>query len=107
MPIPSLQTLWIDGLPPAEFTRERSWPSDFGGWNYAHSLVLVCPRCLARWAVLAFDEEDMHPQGVYCEHHGDGRLIHAGGAIDHPLLNALPEALLRREFELTLKELER
>ena len=110
MPIPSTQTILLDGFPPTELFRERSWPSEYSpeAWNYANSLALICPRCLRQWAVLAFAGDlDIHPQGAYCEAHGDGRLLLALGPVDWPLLSALPEALARREFYLTLQYLEK
>lgn len=102
------QTLLIEG---SIFTieRARSWPSEYSddAYNYAHSLALICPRCLERWAVMAFEgDNDLHPQGAYCANHGDGRLLLNFGPIDIPLLLALPLELLKRELLLTLKRLE-
>ena len=104
------QTILLDGYPPFTLERERSWPSAYAddAYNYAQSLALVCPCCLEQWCIMAFEgDEDLHPQGAYCEKHGDGRLLLAYGPIDEPLLASLPEALLRREFALTLKRLEK
>ena len=91
-----------------ELDRARSWPGDtFGGWNYAHSRALICPKCLSQWAILAFEgDEILHPQGAFCAAHGDGRLLLEFGAIDLPLLAAMPEPLLKRELILTINRLE-
>lgn len=101
------QTLFLNGFPPFEVERERSWQADDpSAWNYSHSLALICPKCLSQWAILAFEgDEVIHPQGAFCQQHGDGRIFLRLGAIDQPLLSVLPEALLRREFHLTMKEL--
>lgn len=114
------QTLFISGLPPIQVQRPRAWTYDESepkGYSYAHSLALVCPKCLAQWAVLSFAEPDHHVQGMWCSrctpadptfHPGmiPGSILGTYN-IDYPLLEALPEALLRREFELHLKEYER
>ena len=92
-------------------------PHSFGGdppGHVAKSHVLYCPRCHTQWAVLYFDDdEDFWPVGQFCEECGvkddwcpvpGSCLVEEGfGIIDEGLLAALPSALLRREFELTLK----
>lgn len=105
---PSIQTVFISGFPPARLERQRSWSSlwDAEGYGYAHSQALICPRCLKQWALLQFSEDtETHPQGQYCELHGGGTLFW-DWHFDPELLKALPEALLKREFDLTLKQLQ-
>ena len=103
------QRIFVPGVGVWEVSRYRSWvatPPD--GYHYVHSESLVCPRCLKVWAVLHFQGDgDPKVQGAYCAEHGDGRLLSIYGPLDVYLLEALPEPLLRREFELTLKYLER
>lgn len=113
------QTLLVEGKV-YSVSRPRSWPSEFGdnGWKFAHSIALICPKCLDRWAVLAFEgDEDIRPEGAYCaKHEGKekwfwNRPVVAGSILpgysyDFPLLEALPEELLKRELMLTLKRME-
>lgn len=106
MPVPSRQTIFVDGYPPYIVERDRSWPSSWAAdaWMWAHSMALICPRCLKQWAILHFEgDENIHPQGAFCEEHGDGRLLLRYGSPDKPLLAALPPDLLRREFELAIR----
>lgn len=116
----TLQTIFISGLPLVQIERERSWTFDEReprGYQYAHSVALICPRCLTKWAVLSFGDAEHHVQGAWCArclpadpgfHPGTvpGSIL-GGWIFDQPLLEALPEHLLRREFELHLKEYER
>lgn len=90
-----------------EIERERGWQVDGDAYGFAHSLAYVCPKCHKIWAILAFAEEDTHIQGAYCAQHGDGRLLLHYGSIDEPLLENLPEELLKRELLLTLDRLEK
>lgn len=112
------QTLLVEGKV-FSVERERSWPSEWDGWGYAHSQALICPKCLKQWAVLAFEgDEFIIPQGAYCSSHEgkekwfwnrprvSGSLFPVY-SLDLPLLNALPEELLKRELLLTLKRMEK
>lgn len=102
-----VQTLFINGFPPFEVERWRSWKPDpdEDGWNYAHSYTLICPRCQQQWAILAFaGDEDLHIQGAYCDRHGGGTLFW-DWHFDRELLRVLPEPLLRREFTLTMRQM--
>lgn len=113
------QRLLVEGAP-YEIDRPRSWPSEFAddSWMFAASVALICPRCLRMWAVLAFEgDADIRPEGAYCRRHIPRDLwfsnrprvpgsILTGYSWDRPLLAALPEPLLRREFELHLQRLE-
>lgn len=123
MPCLAKQTLLVEGQL-YHVERERSWPSEFedsDGWNWAHSLVYVCPRCLKQWAVLHFPEDrDIHVHGVWCQRHRPERehnlwqadRVYVPGSlfplyvVDRPLLRVLPTPLLKREFELHLRRME-
>lgn len=86
------------------------------------SRVLVCPRCLISWAHLDFKHQHgrlpadcLEPTGHFCGECGPGLqedetppgsiLWYPGHDLDLPLLYALPEDLLRREFFIHLKHL--
>lgn len=87
-----------------------------------YSRCFVCPFCVRVWAniskgdSLAAATQDWHrPEGVPCElcesveHHIAGSILEYSitfNGLDLDLLDALPEPLLRREFELTLKAFE-
>jgi len=93
----------------------------FGGdppTHEAKSHALFCPSCHIVWAVLRFvGEEEVWPVGQFCQLHQVQRtrksewcpvpgsiLVEEGwGVIDEALLFALPEPLLRREFDLHIK----
>ena len=80
--------------------------------------VMFCPICCSIWARLYYQGENLYePRMIPCEAHAaachpDLRPV-AGSLIDNPtingydkpLLEALPEVLLRREFELHMKSL--
>jgi hypothetical protein len=116
------QTVSIVGLPPAAIHRSFSWKrKGHDGWSWSGNEVLICPRCLRQWAHLdygcpmAHDEPVgcLSPTGAFCGECGEGysdvpagSILYAGyNLLDLPLLYALPENLLRREFEIHLKHL--
>lgn len=83
-----------------------------------YSGVLVCPLCCQPWARLTAEGCPAHePRMVSCTdcqwHHPGYEFLHPVpgslidnptiGGVDWPLLDVLPEVLLRREFLLTLK----
>jgi hypothetical protein len=97
-----------------KFEREHSYNNQL---NVAHSRVLVCPVCVASWAVIKIEGSSMvWPEAQLCAYCGvadewmpvpGSLLVEEGwGVIDDSLLEALPEVLLRREFELHLKTYE-
>lgn len=118
------QTLLVEGQV-AEITRSFSWRTEGDGWSYAGNRLLVCPRCQRTWAFLDFGqpmgfEEPagcIWPVAAVCERCPAvgpvpaGSLLQAisadGRNFDLPLLWALPESLLRREFNLHLTALEK
>ena len=122
----SLQTLFLDGYPPFQVASPRGWQNDPKenplSWDYAHSLAWICPICLKQWAVLHFEgDPETTPRAAYCAKcqplpeiaQFRGRVCIPGSIfgsgtynIDLPLLEVLPEPLLRREFELTLRQME-
>lgn len=84
----------------------------------ARSRVLVCPLCRTVWAELHVEGSNAyeaytvscslcqwHHQGYEFLHPVPGSLLDnpTVGGVDWPMLDSLPEALLRRELELTLK----
>lgn len=90
-----------------------AWQEGRGGWPIT-SQVMICPFCLDQWAILVVEGKDYHrPDGVSCtlcarstdSHPIPGSLldIPGTGAIDCTLLDALPESLVKREFDLHLK----
>jgi hypothetical protein len=91
-----------------------SWRFGVGGWP-VKSKVLICPFCFEVWARCSFAPDDFHtPVAVQCsncefsykhESQVPGSILDDSfcNGIDWGLLARLPEALLRREFELTLK----
>lgn len=114
------QRLAVERFPLFEVERSFSWRSKDGGWSCAHSNVLVCPSCLRQWAHLQFAKDKvLWPIGAYCERcvpedtrnypvPGSILFYHGYGCnIDEALLDVLPEPLLRREFDLHMKYLER
>lgn len=111
-----IQRISISGGPLYEIDRSRSWGSEDVGYHVAQSACLVCPRCTMVWAHLDLGGE-LWPQGVFCASCGGfDRLSPVAGSIiqqvsylafDEPLLEALPEDLLRREFDLHLAEVMR
>lgn len=105
---PSKQTIFLDGKA-WEIFRERSWsPTEPNSYAFAHSVALICPRCLRQWAIMAFEEdEDTSPTPEYCLAHGGGSLFLRYGSLDLPLLRALPEELLKRELLLHINRLEK
>lgn len=79
-------------------------------------MVLTCPKCLKQWAHLQFEKDQyLYPVGAFCEACGivkegmpPGSILiwyGYGCNIDVALLETLPEALLKREFEIHLKEI--
>lgn len=89
-----------------------AWCLGRGGWPL-YNTVVICPVCLRHW--LRFQLED-HPRAWTCwcwscqsctaertEFPGTLLEIPGTGAFDEVLLEALPEQLLRREFEIHLK----
>lgn len=102
-----------------EIKRYWSWQMPgVDGWSTACSVGFVCPVCLKVWAMLSFPEVEPRFQASRCAQHRekapadsprvDGSIIedigYAGwGLIDYGLLYALPEDLLRREFDLHLQ----
>lgn len=120
------QLVAVAGFPLYTIERSFSWQEEgMPGWSFTYSRVLVCPRCLKQWAHLAFQNSEpggglplgcLEPTGVFCGDCGPGREGKVAGSlldapyssgVDLPLLYALPEPLLRREFELHLKHYER
>lgn len=114
------QTIAILSLPPFEVQREWSWvstPPD--GWSIARSYAYICPVCLKQWAVTLLEgDQEYVIQAAYCERHHPANwnptwcvpgsiLVGHGDYLDWPLLDVLPEELLRREFNLAMKEIER
>lgn len=107
----------VSGLPLFEIQREHAWQTDSGGWKSAEPMVLVCPKCLRAWAHLDLGEGILWPRAAYCEdcavadpwHPVPGSILteEGYGSIDTPLLDALPETLLCREFRLHMRELDR
>lgn len=87
----------------------------FGNQGHvAHSELLVCPRCHSVWGKLLFnDEQAAWAVAASCEacnfshpfHPVPGSILteEGFGVIDDSLLAKLPEALLRREFDLHMK----
>lgn len=123
----TIQFISVESSPLYEITRSFSWKSPgAAGWSYAHSQVLVCPKCLRQWAHLAFQELSrtdvehhcLWPTAAFCsncevesERAPPGSiLLDYGwgiGNIDLPLLWALPEELLKREFMIHLNYFEK
>lgn len=94
--------------------REHSFPGQGDGWHEAKSYSLHCPRCGSRWADVIFAGETLvWPVAQTCESCQvedewmpvpGSLLVEEGyGVIDTALLAALPEELVRREFQLHLK----
>lgn len=91
-----------------------SWRFGVGGWPVG-SKVLICPFCLIPWCRISFAPDDFHdPVAVQCDlaicqhsyktHKFPGSLLDDNiCGVDWGLLARLPEPLLRRECELTLK----
>jgi hypothetical protein len=84
--------------------------------NVAVSQLLICPRCHKTWAKLEFDgDRCAWPVAQFCENCNEpdewipvpGSLLNeeGWGIIDDSLLAALPEELVRREFNLHIKAL--
>lgn len=114
------QLLLIRGSGATRIDRPRSWQGAGGGWASAHSSIYICPHCHQCWAELYFedDPDGWHPAAItaYCAAHSPaaseaefkslrcvpGSLFPSGWTLDFPLLDALPEALLRREALLTI-----
>lgn len=104
------QTILLEGRV-WEIERERSWsPFQPDSYSFAHSHALICPvrNCLKQWAVMAFEgDETIAPTPQRCRTHGGGSLFVNYGSLDEPLLNALPEELLKRELEVNLDLMEK
>lgn len=97
--------------------RNHAFPGHtLDGWHVASSQILVCPTCWEPWAVLKFvDDQQAWPTAQFCRScspPADNNwypvpgsiLVEEGwGVIDTALLAALPEDLLRREFNLHMK----
>lgn len=98
--------------------RNHSFPGlTLEGWHVAHSRLLVCPQCWNAWALLKFvDDTYAWPTAQFCKDCSPpvqefgwfpvpgSLLVEEGwGVIDSALLNALPEDLLRREFDLHME----
>lgn len=89
---------------------------DFVGGYPVYSGLLVCPLCKEIWCRLSMEGCEFHEaRNAPCAQHPDAchpdlRPV-AGSLLDNltingydtALLQALPEALLRREFDLTLR----
>lgn len=114
----SLQIIWIQGEGYVEpFNRPRSYESGYGGWMWAYSILLICPRCKQYWAELTFEgDKDSWPRSAYCEHcavvdkwhpvPGSVFVEEGWGVIDTTLLNTLPDWLVKREFNLHMRTYE-
>jgi hypothetical protein len=117
------RTLFIEGSY-YQIEQEHSFRGyDFDGWYSVWSVALVCPGCVRVWAMLTVAEAQRHVAvNQYCarcrpakdEHWlvknaPPGSILHEEGlgVIDTALLEALPDVLLKREFELHLASLER
>jgi len=105
------QKLTVEGVCDTYVHREHSFDSQS---HVAWSIMLICPRCQHPWAVLKFlEDQDVWPEAAYCEFCGikddwhpvpGSVLVEEGwGVIDDSLLGALPENVLRREFNLHLR----
>lgn len=101
----------------ADFDREPfAWQEGKGGWP-ACSRAFICPFCLDQWATLRILQsgDPFSLSAVSCTLCAHPTVLHpipgslldipGTGAVDCGLLSALPESLLRREFNLTLKAL--
>lgn len=100
--------------------RRHAWPAEPNGWHQAHSYCLVCPGCLRVWAEVRLDSDPWcYAVPGFCEEcqsppethwllgvKGSILLEEGLGNVDLPLLDALPEELLRREFRIHLQALE-
>ena len=105
------------GSPTAGFStlieREHSFNNQL---NLAKSHSLICPMCRTRWADLELQSEQcelLWPVAQTCENcqlvdewmpvPGSLLVEEGWGVIDDSLLDALPEYMIRREFELHIK----
>lgn len=90
-----------------------TWCEHKGGWPVT-SRAMICPWCCSIYAKLLVENHSGFSfEGVSCEacarptdrHPVPGSLLDSSmtSVIDWSLVNHLPEPLLRREFELTLK----
>lgn len=83
-----------------------------------YSSLLVCPICCETWARISIEDSRVYePRMVSCVkckwwhkghehlHPVPGSLIDnwTCGGVDWPMLDSMPEGLLRRELELTLR----
>lgn len=81
-----------------------------------YSGLMVCPICCRLWAKLIMEDQAFfEARSIPCEQHASachpdlrpvaGSLLDnpTANGYDEPLLQALPEDLLRREFDLHLK----
>lgn len=108
-------------LPVYTFEREEfTWREGYGGYLVC-SRALVCPHCLVTWAILPVDGQPIcRLEPVSCTKCNvteiDFRFAHLrsripgslidyslANGIDWGLLDVMPETLLRRECELTLR----
>lgn len=98
----------------ATFRFERSSPDSSG--FHLYSSLKVCPVCDRIWAKMKIEGQPTLVHSVPCAQcawdciHREGvpgSLLECGtqNRLDESLLEALPRALLEREFELTLKAL--
>lgn len=75
-----------------------------------YSVALVCPRCLKVWARIEssdFADVTYEIHGSLCPEHDGGSLLANptfSDFTDWDLLDLLPEPLLRREFNIAIKE---
>jgi hypothetical protein len=98
-----------------QIQREPAWQNQEGGWHEAQSWALFCPGCHKIWAWTVFEGDSLiYPGTAFCEECPSnepelvsGSLFLWHGCIDAALLAALPEPLLRREFMLHLKQLDK
>lgn len=103
--IPGRQLCW-------QVEREPfSWREGEGGWP-VYSRALVCPWCLRVWATLeVFGQTGFVIDSSPCEDCPQWHDLPPGSllasqvcnGVDWGLITEMPEALLRREFELTLR----
>lgn len=94
--------------------REHAFHSGYGGWMVPVSYLLVCPQCFETWGMVKYlEDRQAWPVSQYCAacgvkddwHPVPGSILleEAYGTIDTALLAALPEELIRREFDLHMK----
>lgn len=86
---------------------QGSWEVEYKPWSNAFrwSTMLVCPDCGRHWASLMFPPETL-VVNQHIQPCGSILYLNMWGETDLRLLAVLPEQLLRREFELAIKEIE-